>query len=69
MSVKSSVASTRSGSDVVAHAGEEALDLVEQRLAVALPRQVVVARQLDHPRARDVLAHEARASRKFSSAR
>ena len=28
--------------------------------SIALPRQVVVARQLDHARARDVLAHESR---------
>ena len=60
MSVKSSVASTRSGSTSSRTPAEEPLDLVEQRLPIALPRQVVGARQLDHPRARDALAHEAR---------
>jgi hypothetical protein len=35
------------GHDVVADSGEESFVLVEQRLAVALPRQVVAAGQLD----------------------
>ena len=47
MSVNRTVASTRSGSGAAADAGEELLDLVEQRVLVADPRQVVVAGQLD----------------------
>jgi hypothetical protein len=48
------------GLDVVAEAGEESFDLVEQRFAVALPRQVVAAWEFDHARARDALAHVSR---------
>ena len=39
-------------------ARHEVLDLVEQGILVTLPGQVIVSRQLDRPRARDVLAHE-----------
>ena len=42
-----------------AHAGEELLDLVEDRVGVAHEGQVIVARELDVLRAGDVLGHVA----------
>jgi hypothetical protein len=48
------------GLDGLAELREKPLDLVEQGFGVAFPRQVDVAGKLDHARARDALAHEAR---------
>src|SRR5262245_42552499 len=48
------------GLHLLLNACQEALDLVEQRVSIALPGQVVVSGQLDEARSRDALAHEAR---------
>ena len=54
MSVKSTVASTRSASGRGRVAGQELLDLVDDRVDVARPEQMLVAGQLDELCARDL---------------
>ena len=55
MSVKSTVARTRSVSGALMRAGEKLLDLVRDRHRVAEERDVVIARELNELRARDPL--------------